>query len=54
MFELFLAAVLNGQITKAYAIDNVKFKSISQCESYKAQMHYVDSQVLKFTCERAT
>ena len=52
MFELFLTIVLNGQVSAKNHIDGVKFQTMAQCEAYKKRMNYIDSKMLKFTCER--
>ena len=53
MFELFLTVILNGQISAKNHIDNARFESVSQCQTYQKRMNYQDTALLKFTCERA-
>ena len=53
MFELFLSLVMNSQLSAKNHIDSVQFQTVAQCEKYKKRMKYTDSEMLKFTCERA-
>lgn len=53
MIELFLSLVMNSQLTAKNHIDSVQFQTVAQCENYKKRMSYKNSQMLKFTCERA-
>ena len=53
MFELFLAIVMNSQVTAKNTIDGFKFATNAECMAYKNNRNYIDSEMLKFTCEKS-
>lgn len=52
MFVLVLTLFIGGNVEAAHEIDNVRFKTVAQCEAYKARMSYNDTEHLIFTCTK--
>lgn len=52
MIALVLTLLIGGNVEAAHEIDNVRFKTVAQCEAYKARMKYKDTTRLIFTCTK--